>query len=169
MISLTRVQTGSLSTLKRRVRNHTVPTAVQLSHSDAHAEDADALIAKISRRGMKVGVALKPGTPVEVVLPYCHKVDMVLVMTVEPGFGGQSFMPDMMSKVQALRSRFPTLIVEVDGGLGEKTIDIAAEAGEYKQPSVQLSLPPVRYPSETNNRSRRCECHRCRHCNIQEL
>jgi ribulose-phosphate 3-epimerase len=81
---------------------------------------------------MKVGVALKPGTPVEAVLPYCNKVDMVLVMTVEPGFGGQSFMPDMMPKVQAIRSRYPTLIVEVDGGLGEKTIDTAAEAGELR-------------------------------------
>ncbi|KAK5009760.1 RIBULOSE-phosphate 3-epimerase [Cryomyces antarcticus] len=54
---------------------------------------------------------------------------MVLVMTVEPGFGGQSFMADMMPKVKALRERFPNLNIEVDGGLSEKTIDQAANAG----------------------------------------
>jgi len=54
---------------------------------------------------------------------------MVLIMTVEPGFGGQSFMADMMPKVTALRSRYPDLQIEVDGGLSEKTIDQAAEAG----------------------------------------
>lgn len=54
---------------------------------------------------------------------------MVLVMTVEPGFGGQSFMPDMMPKVKALRERYPNLHIEVDGGLSEKTIDVAADAG----------------------------------------
>ena len=54
---------------------------------------------------------------------------MILIMTVEPGFGGQSFMADMMPKVQALRSRYPDLQIEVDGGLSEKTIDQAAEAG----------------------------------------
>jgi len=54
---------------------------------------------------------------------------MVLIMTVEPGFGGQSFMAEMMPKVEALRKRYPDLQIEVDGGLSEKTIDQAAEAG----------------------------------------
>lgn len=76
-----------------------------------------------------VGICLKPGTPVEAVLPYAGKVDMVLVMTVEPGFGGQSFMPSMMPKVAALRKAHPGLHIQVDGGLGPKNIDVAAAAG----------------------------------------
>lgn len=54
---------------------------------------------------------------------------MVLIMTVEPGFGGQKFMPEMMPKVEALRKRYPELNIEVDGGLSDKTIDVAADAG----------------------------------------
>ncbi|KAJ0395373.1 hypothetical protein ATCC90586_008665 [Pythium insidiosum] len=91
--------------------------------------DPLALIQQIRAAGMKVGVAIKPGTSVEAVLPYVDKVDMVLVMTVEPGFGGQKFMADMMPKVSALRHKFPTLDIEVDGGLGPSTIDAAAKAG----------------------------------------
>ncbi len=74
--------------------------------------DPVALIERIRATGMRVGVALKPGTPVDTVLPLCDKVDMVLVMTVEPGFGGQKFMPHMMPKVRMLAcgcSRAPTL------------------------------------------------------------
>lgn len=54
---------------------------------------------------------------------------MVLIMTVEPGFGGQKFMPEMMPKVKALRDKYPELAIEVDGGLSEKTVGSAAEAG----------------------------------------
>jgi ribulose-phosphate 3-epimerase len=56
-------------------------------------------------------------------------LDVVLIMTVEPGFGGQRFMEDMMSKVQYLRTNFPDLDIEVDGGIGPSTIDVVAEAG----------------------------------------
>ncbi|KAL4443907.1 hypothetical protein ABPG75_011644 [Micractinium tetrahymenae] len=87
------------------------------------------LIAAVKAAGMLCGITVKPNTPVELLLPYVQSVDMVLVMTVEPGFGGQSFMPAMMDKVRFLRSRFPDLYIEVDGGLAPDTIQQAAAAG----------------------------------------
>lgn len=91
--------------------------------------DAPALARKIREEGMKVGIGIKPGTSVESVVPYADIADMILVMTVEPGFGGQKFMTDMMSKVKFLREKFPDMDIEVDGGVGPKTIDACAEAG----------------------------------------
>ncbi|KAJ1878761.1 RIBULOSE-phosphate 3-epimerase [Coemansia sp. RSA 486] len=92
-------------------------------------QNASALIDKIHAAGMKAGLALKPGTPVEVAFELCPKLDQVLVMTVEPGFGGQAFMPDCMQKVRELRGRFPDLDIEVDGGLDPENIQVAADAG----------------------------------------
>ncbi len=87
------------------------------------------LIEDIKKHGMKVGIAVKPKTPIESVFPFIQGLDLVLVMTVEPGFGGQKFMDDMMPKVQSLRLQYPNLDIEVDGGLSPATIDIAASAG----------------------------------------
>ena len=81
---------------------------------------------------MHVGVALKPATPVELVFPYVEAglVDMVLVLTVEPGFGGQKFMGGaVVGKCAPLRRRFPSLHIQVDGGLAPATVDEAAAAG----------------------------------------
>jgi len=91
--------------------------------------DAPELIRAVKEEGMKVGIAIKPNTPFDVLLPFIPLVDSVLVMTVEPGFGGQKFMENMMPKVEALRKRFPGLNIGVDGGLSPKTIHHAAEAG----------------------------------------
>ncbi|XP_077996656.1 ribulose-phosphate 3-epimerase-like [Glandiceps talaboti] len=92
-------------------------------------DDPKTLIRKIREAGMKVGIGIKPKTAVDVVVPYIEDVDMVLIMTVEPGFGGQKFMSDMMPKVQFLRSKFRDLDIEVDGGVGPATIEHCAEAG----------------------------------------
>jgi ribulose-phosphate 3-epimerase len=78
---------------------------------------------------MKAGIAVSPGTPIERITPYCDKVHMALVMTVEPGFGGQKFMSHMMPKVRALRDMFPQLNIQVDGGLAPSTVDVCAAAG----------------------------------------
>ena len=83
----------------------------------------------IRDNGMQVGVAIKPGTGVEALKDVIALVDMVLVMTVEPGFGGQKFQPAMMPKVLQLRTEHPKLDIQVDGGLGPPTIDAAAAAG----------------------------------------
>ncbi|KAK5820500.1 hypothetical protein F383_11188 [Gossypium arboreum] len=101
-------------------------------HVEVSKENWQELIQKIKLKGMRPGVALKPGTPIEEVYPLINSenpVEMVLVMTVEPGFGGQKFMPEMMDKVRVLRNKYPSLDIEVDGGLGPSTIDVAASAG----------------------------------------
>jgi ribulose-phosphate 3-epimerase len=92
------------------------------------------LVKDIQAHGMRAGIAIKPGTPWEAVLPFAGPssgvaVDLVLVMTVEPGFGGQSFMHEMMTKVREIRRRFPHTDVQVDGGLDERTVVEAADAG----------------------------------------
>lgn len=91
--------------------------------------DAAGLIDAIHAKKMRAGISVKPKTPIDSIYPYVDKVDMILVMTVEPGFGGQSFMADMMPKVKALREKCPNLDIQVDGGLSPKTIDQAASAG----------------------------------------
>ncbi|KAK4154671.1 hypothetical protein C8A00DRAFT_14221 [Chaetomidium leptoderma] len=93
------------------------------------------LIRYIHDQDMLAGVAIKPGTKVDVLYELldtqykAERPDMVLVMTVEPGFGGQKFMASELPKVRALRERYPELNIEVDGGLGPGTIDQAADAG----------------------------------------
>jgi ribulose-phosphate 3-epimerase len=88
------------------------------------------LIELIKSKGMKAGLAIKPGTPASALYPYLDVLDLALVMTVEPGFGGQSFMHDMMPKVADLRQRCrPDMDIEVDGGLATDTVQIAASAG----------------------------------------
>ena len=90
-------------------------------------------IDRILSRGVKASLTVKPNTPVEDIFPYLDKLSMALVMTVEPGFGGQSFMENMMAKVSALRNeinkRGLNCEIEVDGGINEKTIAVAAGAG----------------------------------------
>lgn len=99
-------------------------------HAEA-ARDAVALARRLREIGARAGIALKPGTPVEPYLELLAEFDQVLVMTVEPGFGGQSFIPDVMPKLVALRAVVGDRDVwlQVDGGVDENTIGIAAEAG----------------------------------------
>lgn len=82
----------------------------------------------IKTSGAKAGISLKPKTAVETLLPYLPDLDLILVMSVEPGFGGQSFMPEMMEKIKALRPKFQGLI-SVDGGIGAGNASQALEAG----------------------------------------
>lgn len=88
---------------------------------------------KIIGCGCKAGISIKPKTPAEEVFPYLEKLEMVLVMTVEPGFGGQSFMPETMEKIKTLREEIQrrglSVDIQVDGGINDKTVETAAKAG----------------------------------------
>ncbi len=97
-----------------------------------HAEsnsDIEQTIDKILSLGKKAALAVKPNTDIDVVVPYLDKLSMVLVMTVEPGFGGQSFMECTMSKIEEIRSINKEIDIEVDGGINEKTVITASKAG----------------------------------------
>ncbi|MDY4587972.1 MAG: ribulose-phosphate 3-epimerase [Oscillospiraceae bacterium] len=84
----------------------------------------------IRSSGVKSALAVKPGTPVEEVFPLLPLCDMVLVMTVEPGYGGQAFIPETLDKIRALRSfAGAELDIEVDGGINAKTAPLVREAG----------------------------------------
>ena len=95
--------------------------------------DIKETIEKIKSRGVKPGLVIKPNTPASAVFPYLSDLYMVLIMTVEPGFGGQSFMEDMLPKVSEIRNEAdkinPQLLIEVDGGIAENTIAKASKAG----------------------------------------
>jgi len=97
------------------------------------AADPISLARRLRSIGARAGVAVKPGTPVEGLFDSLDEFDQILVMTVEPGFGGQSFMPETMPKLRLLadeaRRRGSAVWLQVDGGIGESTIAQAAEAG----------------------------------------
>lgn len=96
-------------------------------------EDVDKTIAIIRDAGAKVGISIKPGTPVEVLEPYIDKIDMVLVMTVEPGFGGQKYMEACTEKIRQTRRMITEkgldVDVQVDGGITIDNVHVVLEAG----------------------------------------
>ncbi len=97
--------------------------------------DPEAVITKIRQCGKKVGISIKPGTAVDAVVPYLGQVDMVLLMTVEPGFGGQKYLPVSTERIRTLRALIDEnsagnhVDLEVDGGINDATIDLVLEAG----------------------------------------
>ena len=97
------------------------------------ADDPDAVIDRIRACGKKAGISIKPGTAFDEVIPYLDKVDLLLIMTVEPGFGGQKYIDAMTEKIAQARSYIDThdlpVLLEVDGGIGTETVRTAADAG----------------------------------------
>jgi len=92
--------------------------------------DVGKTLALIRRRGKRAGLAINPATTADKVIPYLGQIDELLVMTVNPGFGGQSFMPDMLPKARALRAAAPNhLPIIVDGGINAETGRQCVEAG----------------------------------------
>lgn len=103
-------------------------------HYEAVKEnEIDGLIDHIKRQKVEVGIAIKPDTPVDVLLPFISKLDLVLVMSVEPGFGGQKFNPIAIDKISKLKDLKETnnyhYLIEVDGGINESTAKLCCEAG----------------------------------------
>ena len=103
-------------------------------HVEADSEEGThEALRRIHAKGKKAGIVLKPKTPASAVLPFINEVEMILIMTVEPGFGGQKFMADMMPKVQEVRRYIdamnPQCELEVDGGVDPKTAPICIQNG----------------------------------------
>ena len=98
------------------------------------AKNIGQTISDVKSNGAKVGVAVKPGTSLSLIEPFIEQIDLLLIMTVEPGFGGQSFMHEQMDKVKTARSRIELIkggkpLIQVDGGISLETIGEAASAG----------------------------------------
>ena len=99
-------------------------------HLEATDENTREEIIQLLRgKGKKVGISIKPNTSIEVLIPYLDKIDMVLVMTVEPGFGGQKLIPETIEKIKELRKLRPELDIEVDGGINLETAKLVKKAG----------------------------------------
>ena len=96
-------------------------------------KDPQKVIDRIHKAGAKAGISIKPGTPLEEVYPYLSKVDMILIMSVEPGFGGQSFLPEAFGRIRKIREYLDrhqlAARLEVDGGIGKKNVREVMAAG----------------------------------------
>lgn len=93
------------------------------------------IIDQVKNAGKKVGLSLRPKTPIDVLFPWLEQVDLILIMSVEPGFGGQTFIPDITTKIQTLYSKRQASLdryqyhIEVDGGINDKTFQQVKDAG----------------------------------------
>ncbi len=124
-------------------------------------KDPAAVLRQIRATGKKVGISIKPKTDVSVLMPLLPLLDLVLIMTVEPGFGGQKFMADMMPKVRALRDAVKqgglNVEIEVDGGINAETAAVVAEAGAdvlvagssvFAAPDAEKAIADIRASAE---------------------
>jgi len=95
--------------------------------------DLESLIKDIKKSGVKVGVSIKPNTSEDLIIPYLKDLDLVLIMSVEPGFGGQSFIPSALDKINKLRKVIDDnnykCLIEVDGGINKETGELCKKAG----------------------------------------
>ena len=103
--------------------------ATRISIHPEATEHLDRSLARIKTLGCQAGLALNPSTSLESMHWWIRRLDFVLLMTVNPGFGNQAFMPEMLPKIKALRETYPSLPITVDGGVSEKNIALLADAG----------------------------------------
>ena len=118
---------------EQKIRSFADSGADMITFHYEATDDPGACIAAIEETGKKVGMAIKPGTPVEVIKPFMHRLDMLLVMTVEPGFGGQKYIPASTRRIAEARRMFDEYgldtDIEVDGGIKRDNVDIVLNAG----------------------------------------
>ena len=98
-------------------------------HAEACRNNLPDMIDKIKSKNIKVGVAINPDTPLDVVKSVLGSIDMLLVMSVSPGFGGQSFMSEVLEKIKEAKKLHPNLDIQIDGGINNNTIKQAIDAG----------------------------------------
>ncbi len=98
-------------------------------HIEAAGNKSSEIIENIQNLGMKAGIAMKPKTELSAIADLLDTVDFVLIMSVEPGFSGQSFISDVLGKVRTLRAQYPDIDIEIDGGISGVTVTSAREAG----------------------------------------
>ena len=97
-------------------------------HAEA-CKDISKTIKMIKSKGIKIGLSINPPTPLEKLLPYINDIDMALIMSVNPGYAGQKFIPEVLEKIKKLRKLKPNLDIQIDGGINKETIKQAADAG----------------------------------------
>ncbi|MDO4731798.1 MAG: ribulose-phosphate 3-epimerase [Clostridia bacterium] len=118
---------------KRYINDYVKAGAENITFHVEAEYDVKGTIEDIKNQNVKASLSVRPKTPIEAVFPYLDDIFMVLIMTVEPGFGGQSFMPDMMEKVKKLRAEIDRrnldVLIQVDGGINIETSKVAKEAG----------------------------------------
>lgn len=97
------------------------------------AKDVDGVIDKIHNAGCRAGLSVKPKTPIETLKPYMNKLDMLLIMTVEPGFGGQEYIPESTERIRNVRKMAdelnPDIDIQVDGGISTDNLSVVLDAG----------------------------------------
>lgn len=114
---------------KRYIADFAAAGADIISFHAECADDPGETIAEIISHGIKPAMVLKPNTPAETLFPYLDRLYMVLLMTVEPGFGGQSFQPAPILKARLLKEKNPSVLIEADGGINAETVLQCAQAG----------------------------------------
>lgn len=126
-------------------KNHKIADVI-LVHIES-TKEPEKIIELVKNKGKKIGFVLNPETPIEKIKPYLEKIDEILIMTVNPGYYGSPFLPEALEKVKALRILMPNMEIEVDGGIGAKTIKQAYQAGanlfisgSYLQKSENLEV-----------------------------
>lgn len=116
-----------------------------------------ALLRDLRRQKIRAGLSVKPATPVEALRPYADELDLILIMTVEPGFGGQAFLPDTAEKIRAVRQWFDGDL-EVDGGINAQTAKVACQAGAnilvagtsiFRHPDYRAAIHDLRMAQES--------------------